>query len=166
MQWLLLPGSTGSKVSKASVVGAHGLGNFSAMCSLPGSGIEPKSPTLIGGFFTTKPPGKPSSSALNIAACTCQSQPPSCPPASLLGRWKSRMSAHLKHRANPSTKNVRNGVGQPRLLLSCLEFFRTRIAQIPFMIEALRGRKSTVMFILVTLRVLFSVLGDCVHPVT
>ena len=25
---------------------------------LPGSGIEPKSPTLAGGFFTIKPPGK------------------------------------------------------------------------------------------------------------
>ena len=26
---------------------------------LPGSGIEPVSPTLAGGFFTTEPPGKP-----------------------------------------------------------------------------------------------------------
>ena len=28
------------------------------MWDLPGSGIEPVSPTLAGGFFTTEPPGK------------------------------------------------------------------------------------------------------------
>ena len=27
--------------------------------ALPGPGIEPKSPALAGGFFTTEPPGKP-----------------------------------------------------------------------------------------------------------
>ena len=27
--------------------------------ALPNSGIEPKSPALAGGFFTTEPPGKP-----------------------------------------------------------------------------------------------------------
>jgi len=29
------------------------------MWDLSGSGIEPVSPALAGGFFTTKPPGKP-----------------------------------------------------------------------------------------------------------
>ena len=29
------------------------------MWDLPGSGIEPVSPTLAGGFFTTESPGKP-----------------------------------------------------------------------------------------------------------
>ena len=29
------------------------------MWDLPGSGIEPMSPALAGGFFTTGPPGKP-----------------------------------------------------------------------------------------------------------
>ena len=33
---------------------------------LPGSGIETVSPALAGGFFTTEPPGKPSSVILNI----------------------------------------------------------------------------------------------------
>ena len=29
------------------------------MWDLPGPGIEPVSPALAGGFFTTEPPGKP-----------------------------------------------------------------------------------------------------------
>jgi len=29
------------------------------MWDLPGSGIEPMSPALAGGFFTTEPPGQP-----------------------------------------------------------------------------------------------------------
>ena len=29
------------------------------MWDLPGSGMEPVSPALTGGFFTTEPPGKP-----------------------------------------------------------------------------------------------------------
>jgi len=29
------------------------------MRDLPGPGIEPVSPALTGGFFTTEPPGKP-----------------------------------------------------------------------------------------------------------
>ena len=33
---------------------------------LPGSGIEPVSPALAGGFFTTEPPRNPSSVILNI----------------------------------------------------------------------------------------------------
>ena len=32
------------------------------MWDLPGSGIEPVSPALAGGFFATEPPGKPSQS--------------------------------------------------------------------------------------------------------
>ena len=34
---------------------------FSSMWNLPRAGIEPASPALTGGFFTTGPPGKPSS---------------------------------------------------------------------------------------------------------
>ena len=34
------------------------------MWDLPGSGIEPMSPTLAGGFFTTEPQGKPLSSLI------------------------------------------------------------------------------------------------------
>ena len=30
----------------------------SGMWDLPGSGVEPMSPALAGGFFTTEPPGK------------------------------------------------------------------------------------------------------------
>ena len=36
------------------------------MWDLPGSGIEPMSPALAGGFFTTEPPRNPSSVILNI----------------------------------------------------------------------------------------------------
>ena len=37
---------------------AQGLSCFSAR-DLPGSGVQPMSPALAGGFFTTEPPGKP-----------------------------------------------------------------------------------------------------------
>ena len=37
------------------------------MWDLPGSGIEPMSPVLTGGFFTTEPPGKP----LDLYLCVC-----------------------------------------------------------------------------------------------
>ena len=47
----------------------HRLNRFGAqawlprgMWDLPGSGIEPISPTLAGRFFTTEPPGKPAPS--------------------------------------------------------------------------------------------------------
>ena len=36
----------------------HGL-PFSSLGDLPNPGIEPASPALAGGFFTTEPPGKP-----------------------------------------------------------------------------------------------------------
>ena len=32
---------------------------FSSLGDLPDPGIEPMSPVLVGGFFTTEPPGKP-----------------------------------------------------------------------------------------------------------
>ena len=32
---------------------------FHSLEDLPDPGIEPKSPALAGGFFTTDPPGKP-----------------------------------------------------------------------------------------------------------
>lgn len=37
----------------------HGLGCLHGMWDLPGSEIEPMSPTLQGGFLTTGPPGSP-----------------------------------------------------------------------------------------------------------
>ena len=68
----------------ASVVGAYGLNSCGTWalehrfnscgtqaklpCSiwhLSGSGIQPMSPALAGGFFTTKPPGKPQFFFLN-----------------------------------------------------------------------------------------------------
>ena len=33
---------------------------------LPNPGIKPKSPTLVGEFFTTEPPGKPINICINI----------------------------------------------------------------------------------------------------
>ena len=41
----------------ASVAEERGL---SGSVALPGSGVEPVSPVLAGGFFATEPPGKPS----------------------------------------------------------------------------------------------------------
>ena len=41
-----------------SAVVTHGLNLFCGMRDLPGPGIEPVSPALAGGFFTTEPPGK------------------------------------------------------------------------------------------------------------
>jgi len=35
------------------------------MWDLPGQGIEPTSPALAGGFFSTEPPGKPLMRVLN-----------------------------------------------------------------------------------------------------
>ena len=37
------------------------------MWDLPGSGIEPMSPALTGGFFTTEPPGRPPHTVLTAA---------------------------------------------------------------------------------------------------
>ena len=44
--------------STGSVVVVHGL-NCSAVCGIHGPEIEPMSPILAGGFFTTEPPGQP-----------------------------------------------------------------------------------------------------------
>ena len=52
---------------RASTAAARGLSScgtgaelLHGMCDPPGPGIEPVSPALAGGFFTTEPPGKPS----------------------------------------------------------------------------------------------------------
>ena len=51
--------SRGSQAqSPGSVVAEHRLSCFAACKDLPGSEIEPTSPALAGGFFTTEPPGK------------------------------------------------------------------------------------------------------------
>ena len=42
-----------------SVAGVHRLRCFVARGTLPGSGMEPVSPTLAGGFLNTGPPGRP-----------------------------------------------------------------------------------------------------------
>ena len=55
--WLLLFRSTGPRM--------HGLGCFHGVWDLPGSEIEPMSPTLQGGFLTTGPPGKPCGRSFN-----------------------------------------------------------------------------------------------------
>ena len=41
-----------------------------SMWDLPGSGIEPMSPVLASGFFSTEPPGKPSLCLLTVC-CWC-----------------------------------------------------------------------------------------------
>ena len=46
------------------------------MWDLPGSGIEPMSPVLAGGLFTTEPPGKPLDlylCVLSVCICVCVS---------------------------------------------------------------------------------------------
>ena len=60
----------GLLIAAASLVAEHGLLTrglsscgarallLCGMCDLPGAGIEPMSPALAGGFFTTEPPGK------------------------------------------------------------------------------------------------------------
>ena len=81
--WLIAVASLlvehGHSGTRASVFVAHGLGSYGfqalehrlnscgtwayllhGMWDLPGSGIEPMSCALAGGFFTTEPPGKPS----------------------------------------------------------------------------------------------------------
>ena len=52
---------------------------FSSPGDLPGSEIEPPSPALAGGFFTTKPPGKPYSTynSLHLLIPHSHSVPPS-----------------------------------------------------------------------------------------
>jgi len=47
------------------------------MWDLPGSGIEPVSPALAGGFSTTEPPGKPliQSSLSNLLSTCCLCDP-------------------------------------------------------------------------------------------
>ena len=49
----------------ASVVVGQGLraAKFRGMWDLPGPEIEPMSPALASGFFTTEPPGKPYSAS-------------------------------------------------------------------------------------------------------
>ena len=76
LQWLLLLQSTGSRAPSFSSRSTwaqqlhwaleHRLSScdqwaelLHCMWDLPGSGIELKFPALVGGFFTTEPPGKP-----------------------------------------------------------------------------------------------------------
>ena len=49
----------GSVVVVPRLVVAQALSCPERMWDLPGSGMEPKSPALAGGFFTMEPPGKP-----------------------------------------------------------------------------------------------------------
>ena len=53
---------------------------FPSAGDLPDQGIEPTSPALAGGFFTTQPPGKPSAAAAAAAAKSLQSCPTLCDP--------------------------------------------------------------------------------------
>ena len=65
-QWLLLMWSTGPRAQAQQVgpVGSefvvNGLGCSAVLGDLPDPGREPVSPALVGGFFSTEPPGKPS----------------------------------------------------------------------------------------------------------
>ena len=67
--------------TRASVVVVRWLSSCAAralllrgMWDLPGPGLEPVSPALPGGFFTTAPPGKPKLS-LNYPVCACHVLP-------------------------------------------------------------------------------------------
>ena len=53
-----LPGSSVPGIFQARVLDQ---GAISLSRDLPKPGMEPKSPALAGGFFTTEPPGKPGS---------------------------------------------------------------------------------------------------------
>ena len=55
-----LPGSSVHRFSQASIL--EWIAIFILQGNLPDPGIEPASPTLARGFFTTDPPGKPFSS--------------------------------------------------------------------------------------------------------
>ena len=57
--------------STGSVVVAHRL-LLHGMWDPPGSGLEPMSPALTGGFFTTEPPGRPPSYCLNSSQGFCK----------------------------------------------------------------------------------------------
>ena len=71
LQWLLLLQSTGSRHMGFSSCGSRALECRLSSCGarahllhgmwdLPGPGLEPVSPALVGRFLTTEPPGKPS----------------------------------------------------------------------------------------------------------
>ena len=57
--------------STGSVVVGYKLSWLHGMWDLPSSGIEPVSPTLAGGFFTTEPPGAPFHFCLLIITLIC-----------------------------------------------------------------------------------------------
>ena len=70
LRWLLSSRSMGSRYSGFSSCGTRALERrlnscgalaylLCGMWDLPGPGIEPMSPALVGGFLTTAPPGKP-----------------------------------------------------------------------------------------------------------
>ena len=62
-EFLVAPASLvaeqGLSGAQASAVSAPGLNCSTCGINLPGSRIEPVSPALAGGFFTTEPTGKP-----------------------------------------------------------------------------------------------------------
>ena len=61
--------------STGSMVGRHGL-RCTETCgwNLPRSGIEPTSPALAGGFFTTEPPGKLSPSSVFVLSLSSHTE--------------------------------------------------------------------------------------------
>ena len=63
--WLLLLWNNGSKVLGLSYCGTLAL-LLCCMWDLPGPGIQPMSPALVGGFLTTRTPRKPLSMLLHI----------------------------------------------------------------------------------------------------
>ena len=61
---------------------------FPPLGDLPDPGIEPTSPALVGGFFTTKQPGKPKICCCLVAqSCPTLSWPHGLKPARLLCPW-------------------------------------------------------------------------------
>ena len=80
--WLLLLQSTSSRACGPTSCGSQALEHKLSSCGtqayllcgiwdLPRPGIEPMSPALAGGFFTTEPPGKPCTEVLNLDVVQC-----------------------------------------------------------------------------------------------
>ena len=70
------PGSSVHGISQARILKQVAI---SSSRDLPGPGIEPTSPALVGGFFTTEPPGK----TMGVIAC------------SIISVWKELRGARM-----------------------------------------------------------------------
>ena len=71
--------------------------SFPSPGDLPNTGIEPTSPALAGGFFTTEPPGKPSATIVCVCEVTqscltlCNPMDNSLPGSAIHGIFQARI---------------------------------------------------------------------------